>query len=406
MMVLERLEISSDFVQNYAYEMSQFVTHREDAICHVEDAIGRIYSRLGLSAPLIIWTDNHFQARHLSWFISVFQKHADVAWRMRVIKTIQNNYRKMRPTPTVEKFWLFLDRLAQENLPQFGEALSERLFDEVRKKMATQLADCSEQAIGECRKQQIDGELDSLLSPFYASFARQLPVVERRFLMEERLYTSVDLHEMSHWSAASLSFLATYDCVQKCSAELYPRELKERLDDWMLLSRSAHSYSFSENIALVSSFPKVVSTDENYALHCDNGPAFVTRDDIEYYFWHGTLIEKELYEKRARLKPREIDAVRNVSVRGALIEIYGRDRYFRDSKLKKVQQDSSGILYIKTLKDEEPVALVRVSNSTAEPDGSFKTYLLRVPPSMKTAREAVAWTFGLDPDEYDPVFES
>ena len=39
--------------------------------------------------------------------------------------------------------------------------------------------------------------------------------------------------------------------------------------------------------------------------------------------------------------------------------------------------------------------MVEVVNSTPEPDGSRKTYFLRVPPTIGTAREAVAWTFGL-----------
>ena len=50
--------------------------------------------------------------------------------------------------------------------------------------------------------------------------------------------------------------------------------------------------------------------------------------------------------------------------------------------------------------------LVEFVNSTSEPDGSRKTYFLRVPPDTGTARDAVAWTFGLGSDEYIPAFES
>ena len=50
----------------------------------------------------------------------------------------------------------------------------------------------------------------------------------------------------------------------------------------------------------------------------------------------------------------------------------------------------------------EPVVMVEVLNSTPEPDGSFKDYWLRVPPTMETARQAVAWTFGLaDASDYE-----
>jgi len=34
-------------------------------------------------------------------------------------------------------------------------------------------------------------------------------------------------------------------------------------------------------------------------------------------------------------------------------------------------------------------------------EGSRKTVYLRVPPSMRTCQEAVAWTFGMKPHEYD-----
>jgi hypothetical protein len=31
---------------------------------------------------------------------------------------------------------------------------------------------------------------------------------------------------------------------------------------------------------------------------------------------------------------------------------------------------------------------------------------LRVPPTMRTAKEAVAWTFGQAPESYDPIVET
>ena len=39
--------------------------------------------------------------------------------------------------------------------------------------------------------------------------------------------------------------------------------------------------------------------------------------------------------------------------------------------------------------------MVEVQNSTPEPDGSYRTYFLRVPNHTFTARDGVAWTFGL-----------
>jgi hypothetical protein len=44
--------------------------------------------------------------------------------------------------------------------------------------------------------------------------------------------------------------------------------------------------------------------------------------------------------------------------------------------------------------------IVEVMNGTPEVDGSRKTYWLRVPPWVRTAGEAVAWTYGMTADEY------
>jgi hypothetical protein len=63
-------------------------------------------------------------------------------------------------------------------------------------------------------------------------------------------------------------------------------------------------------------------------------------------------------------------------------------------------------LFRKELAGDEPLVMVKVVNATPEADGSFKDYFLRVPPTVQTAREAVAWTFGKAADDYGPVKES
>ena len=79
---------------------------------------------------------------------------------------------------------------------------------------------------------------------------------------------------------------------------------------------------------------------------------------------------------------------------------------------------------------DSPYVGVRVLNSTPEPDGSVKEYVLRVPPAFgdkrrktirlttaaahgareieipRTPHAAIAWTFGLTPDEYRPAVMS
>lgn len=101
-----------------------------------------------------------------------------------------------------------------------------------------------------------------------------------------------------------------------------------------------------------------------------------------------------------------IEAEPNVEVRRVLIERFGLENYLSTGNLIKVHQDDCGILYRMNLQGDEPMLVVRVINSTPEPDGTRKNYFLRVPPNMVRARQAVAWTFGLTEDEYHPLQET
>jgi len=96
----------------------------------------------------------------------------------------------------------------------------------------------------------------------------------------------------------------------------------------------------------------------------------------------------------------EITAERNAEVRRVMLERYGQARYIRESGAQVVHRDDWGTLYRAELVDDEPLVMVNVLNATPEPDGSYHDFFLRVPPTVRTALEAVAWTFDMKPQEY------
>ena len=80
---------------------------------------------------------------------------------------------------------------------------------------------------------------------------------------------------------------------------------------------------------------------------------------------------------------------------------------------EKIAEDEFGELYRSELPGDEPLVMVKVINSTPEPDGSSKPYFLRVHPEARlllkdgfgdsqklTPLNAVASTFGLTGAEY------
>jgi hypothetical protein len=95
----------------------------------------------------------------------------------------------------------------------------------------------------------------------------------------------------------------------------------------------------------------------------------------------------------------------NLFVRQIMLERHGVEAFFAGAGARLIHSDLCGRLYDIPAAGE-PLRLVRVINSTPEPDGSFAEYILRVPPWTRRAREAVAWTFGLDELEYAPAVET
>jgi hypothetical protein len=141
-------------------------------------------------------------------------------------------------------------------------------------------------------------------------------------------------------------------------------------------------------------------------LHCEDGPAVAWPHAARYWFWRGVQVPRKVIEAPDELQPYEISNERNVEVRRVMLERFGWERYLRESGAVLVQQDDYGKLWSLDFEDDEPLVMVEVENSTAEPDGSFKTYMLRVPPNIRTARGGVSWTFGMEQKMYAPAAES
>jgi hypothetical protein len=83
-----------------------------------------------------------------------------------------------------------------------------------------------------------------------------------------------------------------------------------------------------------------------------------------------------------------------------MIEIISPQRYVALGGPVRVASDETGILWRKVWRTFDAWAAVEVINATPEPDGTHKHFFLQVPANMGTAREAVAWTYGLSEDAY------
>ena len=98
----------------------------------------------------------------------------------------------------------------------------------------------------------------------------------------------------------------------------------------------------------------------------------------------------------------EIDAAINETFRRNLIEAYtgGLAAYLKDSGAEEINADETGVLVRRQTSGEPVMAVLVKCPSTG------RNYVLRVPPSIRTAREAVAWTFNIAADKYQPIAQS
>ncbi|MEV7597164.1 DUF6745 domain-containing protein [Kitasatospora sp. NPDC089797] len=159
-------------------------------------------------------------------------------------------------------------------------------------------------------------------------------------------------------------------------------------------------------VALLSERPVALHRDEAGRLDRADGPALEYADGFALHAWRGMPVPAEFLAGLAGVTVERIRTEENAELRRVLLEHYGYERYLADSGAEPVHRDETGVLWRIVLPDDEPVVMVEVVNSTAEPDGTFRTYWLRVPPSTRTARAGVAWTFGIPETGYHPQRET
>jgi hypothetical protein len=144
------------------------------------------------------------------------------------------------------------------------------------------------------------------------------------------------------------------------------------------------------------------------------GPACAFPDGWAIHAVHGVRVPADVIERPSSISIDRIDRESNAEIRRVMIdqfrtgeEVHGAAAYLHDTGGKRLDHDESvGTLWKRDLPNDEPIVMLEVINSTREPDGRFKHYFLRVPPTIATAREAVAWTFDVPAKDYAPVVET
>jgi hypothetical protein len=155
-----------------------------------------------------------------------------------------------------------------------------------------------------------------------------------------------------------------------------------------------------EHTCWLAERPDLLRGDANDRLHDASGPALRFPDGWTVWAWKGVEVPGWMIERPEEITLEKIDAATNVQVRRCMIEIMTPQRYVALGGAARVAEDETGVLWRKRWMASDAWAAVEVINATAEPDGTRKHFFLQVPANLQTAREAVAWTYGLRVDVY------
>lgn len=148
-----------------------------------------------------------------------------------------------------------------------------------------------------------------------------------------------------------------------------------------------------EEFCMVSDFPEVLHIDDQNRPHCEVGPSHRWRDGWELYFWHGTRIPDEWIKNKASLTPEIALGWENIEQRRCACEIIGWDKILHQLDAEIIDRSTDpqiGELLEVSLPGSGKERLLRVQCGTG------RIFAIPVPPEIKTAVQANAWSYGLE----------
>ena len=152
-----------------------------------------------------------------------------------------------------------------------------------------------------------------------------------------------------------------------------------------------------EEFCIASDHPEYIKIDDQNRPHCEDGPSHRWRDGWSIYHWHGVRVPAQWIENKARLSAQEALSQENAELRRAACEIVGWARILKELNATTINEHENpqiGRLVEVDLPDAPKERFLVVQCGTG------RQFALPVPPQIKTALAAQAWTYGLDESEF------
>lgn len=236
---------------------------------------------------------------------------------------------------------------------------------------------------------KIDGDTFPDPSVAFPIFARRIHKIMTTTGMQREFNSLYGAHD-----AAWLSF---YDTLR----DLGIPDIVAPMDGMMLVAKNAGWWWPLTDCVIVTDRPMMLNRDSEGRMHSDTQAAIAYGDGWSIWASHGVMVPQQVIEAPHTLTVEQIVAEPNAQVKSVMLERYGMETFMKNANAKQIDASDFGKLITADIGETDPLVMVQVTCPSTDHD-----YLLRVPPHMKRAREAVAWTFDMEENEYNPSIQT
>lgn len=228
----------------------------------------------------------------------------------------------------------------------------------------------------------------------------------------ERIKTD-ELHYFRNYGGQlEAGWVAFYKYCAELGVE-YDAESSKGLDLWAEQARSCGIWFAFDQLCVITERPTAIHVEKvressTYQLHNAIGPALEYSDGFKLYYFHGVRVNQQIIEQPLTLTAEQVLNEPNAEVRRVMIEKMGYERFFSITQAEVLDEDLEPtgnprkLLSIELPSDPDGVIVVVEVQCTT----TGKKYYLRVPPTMKTCLQAIAWTANMSPEDYVVLVES
>jgi len=207
----------------------------------------------------------------------------------------------------------------------------------------------------------------------------------------KKLLGNRSVTESCVYGSHEAAWLSFYDYMQN----VLGLDFGGKLDGLCAVAKTCGWVSCYDTLAIIQDRPLHIKMDEDNRLHCENGPAILYDDGFAVYAWHGVRIPGDWITNKSSLTAKKALKWENMEQRRAACEILGWVHILNELNANVVDTDPDpqiGTLVEVDIPDIGKERFIRVLCGTG------REFAIPVPPDMKTALEANAWTYDIDPD--------